>query len=43
MHTNATLAAPQHTIVKIIPNEKGNPDSKPRTWNSTSSTACSPV
>ena len=28
MHTNATLAAPQHTIVKIIPNEKGNPAGK---------------
>ena len=28
MHTNATVAAPQHTVVKIIPNEKGHPAGK---------------
>jgi hypothetical protein len=28
MHTNATVATPQHTVVKIIPNEKGNPAGK---------------
>lgn len=28
MNTNAALAAPQHTVVKIIPNDKGNPVGK---------------
>lgn len=28
MNTNAAIAAPQHTVVKIIPNEKGNPAGK---------------
>jgi hypothetical protein len=28
MNTNATVAAPQHTVVKIIPNDKGNPAGK---------------
>ena len=28
MHTNAAVVAPQHTVVKITPNEKGNPPGK---------------
>jgi hypothetical protein len=28
MHTNAPVAAPQTTLVKIIPNDKGNPTGK---------------
>ena len=28
MDTNATVAAPQNTLVKIIPNDKGNPTGK---------------
>ena len=28
MNTNATVAAPQTTVVKIIPNDKGNPPGK---------------
>ncbi len=28
MHTNATVAAPQNTLVKIFPNDKGNPTGK---------------
>jgi hypothetical protein len=28
MNTNATVATPQSTIVKILPNDKGNPPGK---------------
>jgi len=28
MNTNATVVAPQNTVVKIIPNDKGNPPGK---------------
>jgi hypothetical protein len=28
MNTNATVAAPQNTVVKIVPNDKGNPPGK---------------
>jgi hypothetical protein len=28
MNTNATVAAPQNTVVKILPNDKGNPPGK---------------
>ena len=28
MTTNATVAAPQNTVVKILPNDKGNPPGK---------------
>jgi hypothetical protein len=28
MNTNATVATPQNTLVKIIPNDKGNPTGK---------------
>jgi len=28
MNTNAAVVAPQHTVVKITPNDKGNPPGK---------------
>ena len=43
MHTNAPVAAPQHTVVKVIPNDKGNPTGKLADARSTSSMASSPA